>query len=95
MTEQQRTFTAPAAGTYHVVSGQEPHLVQDCTEACRTWDGRFVAKTGEYRTVEFETTQWQTVAPRIWTELVGNPGNEIYHEGPEPIRVMVRKTFSN
>jgi hypothetical protein len=34
MTEQPRTFTAPVSGRYHVVSGQEPHLAQDCTETC-------------------------------------------------------------
>jgi hypothetical protein len=56
MTEQPRTFTAPVAGTYHVLSGQEPHLAQDCTEACRKWDGRFVAEPdGWYVAVEFET----------------------------------------
>lgn len=34
MTELPRTFTAPVSGRYHVVSGQEPHLAQDCTETC-------------------------------------------------------------
>jgi hypothetical protein len=43
MTEQPRTFTAPVAGRYHVATGQEPHLAQECTEACSMWDVRFVA----------------------------------------------------
>lgn len=32
--DQPRTWTAPVSGRYHVVSGREPHLVENCTEEC-------------------------------------------------------------
>lgn len=40
-------FTAPEAGTYHVVSGQPPHLLfSECTLACGT-----LTPEGNYTTV--------------------------------------------
>lgn len=63
MTEQPRTFTAPVAGRYHFLSGQEPHLVADCTEACRQpFDGRFVAEPGMYQTFELSLGAGSSVA---------------------------------
>lgn len=35
MTNDRRVFTAPVSGRYHVVSGQEPHLAENCTDRCR------------------------------------------------------------
>lgn len=49
-------FTAPVGGRYHVVTGQEPHLVENCTDACKTLDGTFVAEPGSIVTVEFDVT---------------------------------------
>lgn len=48
MTEQPRTFTAPVAGRYHFVSGEEPHLAEDCP-------GCINVEPGERVTVELET----------------------------------------
>jgi len=52
MTEQPRTFTAPTSGRYHFVSGQEPHLAEDCAEACGACGG---AGAGDRQVIKFET----------------------------------------
>lgn len=51
----KHTFTAPQDGTYHVVSGQVPHLLYtECTTECRT-----VAADGAPHpiSVEFDTSE--------------------------------------
>lgn len=50
------TFTAPQAGSYHIVTGQLPHLLYtECTPRCGTLtgDGEPVAITVEFDTSVF------------------------------------------
>jgi hypothetical protein len=44
---QFRTFTAPVAGRYHVVSGRDPHLESDCTEECPMRGGTLDLNEGQ------------------------------------------------
>lgn len=64
-------------------------------------DGRFGTEAsplftglpqGSSTEVEFDTTTWQAVPPRIFTRLVGAPDFELYHEMDEPVAFMARRT---
>lgn len=68
MTEQPSTFTAPATGRYHFVSGQEPHLVEGCTDECQI--GSAFSRTAG-STVELSSRGMPADMSVDWTPLLG------------------------